>query len=226
MRGNRPVRGLQRGSAGTSMVDVFLDYATADGPGQRGKIGDLNTSRKSKCKKLVFSTRFLVVMVGIVVVTLGVVFGVTKGNKSSDDKSENHQPAVSRMARFEEKIVASGTTQAEDLQDTSSSAFKALRWIVQGDEAAIRDDDPGLIQRYVMAVLYYATQPGDIVAPVFTGWKESENWMSKADVCDWWGVDCEKVRNRNVIVHCNLTNNQLQGTIPSTFFYLLSVCLP
>ena len=221
-RRSRP-RGLQRGTKqGTSMVDVFLDYATNDGsPGQRGKVGDLNKSRKSKCKALVSSTRFLIVMVGIIVAILIVVFAVVGGKKGDD--TGKPKPAASnakdsddsRLGLIQKKIAASGATGQEDLTNSNSYAFKAVQWLAEADEAQINPDDPGLIQRYVAAVLYLSTQPGDRPDPLFEKWLKEDKWMSKADVCSWYGIECEDIMSRNVIVHFNLTTNQLQGAIPS-----------
>ena len=215
-------RGLKRGSKhGTSMVDVFLDYATTEGPGQRGgKVGDLSKSRKSKCKDLIFSTRFLVVVVGIILVVLAVAFGGKLGSNNDKPKDANaKESGASRMSLIQNKIVASGASSEEDLKDTKSHAFKALKWLSEWDEAVLKVEDPGLIQRYVVAALYYATQPGDSESPLFPNWKQTDKWMTKVDVCEWWGMDCENILSRNVIVHCNLTSNQLQGAIPSTSLY-------
>ena len=221
-RRSRP-RGLQRGTKqGTSMVDVFLDYATSDSsPGQRGKVGDLSKSRKSKCKTLVSSTRFLIVMVGIVVAILIVVFAVVGGNKGEDKPkpaaSNAKEGDGSRLGLIQKKVAASGATSLEDLTDSNAYSFKAAQWLAEADEAQINPDDPGLIQRYVAAVLYLSTQPGDRPDPLFGSWLKEDKWMSKADVCSWFGIECEDIMSRNVIVHCNLTTNQLQGAVPSKF---------
>ena len=219
----RPKRGLQKGTKqGTSMVDVFLDYATNDGSsGSRGKVGDLNKSRKSKCKALVSSTRFLIILVGIIVAILIVVFAVVGGGKGDDKAqkatSNTKDSDSSRLGSIQSMIVSSGATSLADLTDTRSYPFKAVQWLANEDEAKVSPDDPGLIQRYVAAVLYFSTQPADRPDPFFGSWLNEDKWMSKASVCAWHGIECEDIANQNIIVHFNLTANQLQGKIPSKF---------
>lgn len=197
---------LGRKSQMTSMVDVFLDYAT-DGPGQRNKE---MTSRSSKCRELLFSTRFLVFVVLVIVGCLVVVFAVNK------DSSPPPKPFVSPSMRgdLQSKIVGRGISSAEAFQDPESPQSKAFKWAHEEDKFDGARNDVVTIQRYILAVLYHATQPSAQLNPVFKSWKTEENWLSKLSVCEWYGVECEKIMGNDAVVHLNLYNNQLQGSIP------------
>ena len=41
-------------------------------------------------------------------------------------------------------------------------------------------------------------------------WKQNENWMGEQDVCDWFGMTCDKDGN---IIEIDLTDNGLTGNI-------------
>ena len=195
-------------------MDVFLDYATNDGPGQRH--GDYrprsSMSRKQKCYELCCSTRFLVLVVTLVIVgSLVVAFSVRVGKNGSSSV-----PVVNRQEVIRSKIIAQGITSEADLKKSNSAASKALQFLVKTDEAQLSPDDPNLMDRYVLAVLYYSTQPQDQKTQIYSYWKNKENWMSMTSVCEWHGIDCEDIQDRkNVVVHVNLAANQLQGTLPS-----------
>ena len=219
-------RGLKKGGMqGTSMVDVFLDYATEGGGGHRGsKVGDYDRSRKSKCRSLLTSTRFLVFIVMVTVVILMVVFGVktakehsnSKGSSSSSSSS-SASTSVNRKVELGKHLVGTGVTSEEDLKNSRTHAHMALKWLAEEDKAALDVTDDNLLQRYILAVLYYATQPATKATPLFDAWKNQDRWMTQADMCTWYGIDCETILGKEQIVHIKLAKNQLQGTIPCAY---------
>lgn len=170
-------------------------------------------SRKDKCRELCCSTRFLVFATLVVVGCLVVAF--TVGGKD-DDATKTAFPSGDRSRTIGTKIVAQGITEEATLKNADSHAHKALHWLAMEDEAQLATDDPNLMARYTLAVLYYSTQPADQESPLFQEWKNENKWMSKASVCEWHGIDCEAIQdNKDIVVHVNLASNQLQGTIPS-----------
>jgi hypothetical protein len=66
-----------------------------------------------------------------------------------------------------------------------------------------------LIQRYVMVLLYFATE-GDL-------WYTNLEWLSDLSVCDWFGVACSLGGFVSDLV---LDNNGLFGALPTEFFQL------
>ncbi|KAL7551210.1 hypothetical protein ACHAWF_014424 [Thalassiosira exigua] len=67
------------------------------------------------------------------------------------------------------------------LRDPFSPQFRAAEWIVDRDPLAMRYDDPRFVQRYVLAVFYYATDGGS--------WRNRFGWMSSKHECEWYGID-------------------------------------
>lgn len=115
------------------------------------------------------------------------------------------------------KLRAETVTSKEDLDNNATHAHSALHWLTEDDRAKLDFNDPGLLQRYALVVFYFSTQPAIQKGAVYRDWTTKENWMSKANVCEWYGVACEEVHGHNVVVHLNLTANQLVGNIPSKF---------
>ena len=171
-------------------------------------------SRKQKCWELCCSTRFLVFVTLLIVGSLVVAFSV--GGKDSTQENSS-PPPVNRQEAIRSKIIDLGISSEADLKNAKTASNKALQFLVKSDEAQLAPDDPNLLERYALGVLYYSTQPQDQASPIYKSWRNKESWMSKASVCDWYGVDCERIEEeqRDIIVHVNLAANQLQGTLPS-----------
>jgi len=108
----------------------------------------------------------------------------------------------------------------ESLKNETSPQYLAMDWIVNHDEAnmALKDEDK-IVQRYILAVLYYSTQGKN--------WNNQCNFLSEKDVCDWneftnSAIDdsiqfsgitrCDEAKN---VENINLVNENLTGTIPS-----------
>lgn len=71
---------------------------------------------------------------------------------------------ASRMENIQSVILQSGITSEETLQDEMSDAYQAARWLSETDPAQVvplvnHHDNTPLLQRYALAVLYYASQP-------------------------------------------------------------------
>lgn len=92
------------------------------------------------------------------------------------------------------------------LVDSTSPQFRALDWIANRDSYQINPSDPLLIQRYALAVLYFATNG--------VGWKNQLNWLSGVHECQWTGDGgVRKCNNDGKVTDLSLWNN-LKGTIP------------
>lgn len=73
-------------------------------------------------------------------------------------------------------------TPLEDLEDASSPQGQAFEWIVEFDDTTDPCTYPTVLQRYALAVFFYATG-GE-------GWTARTGWLSPAAECDWLGVTC------------------------------------
>ena len=98
----------------------------------------------------------------------------------------------------------------DDLETEDSPQNLARTWIIDLDPLYICPLDPGLIQRYVMAVFYYSTGGGswsqcsappefdkpevidsaNMECNITAADGKSNAWLTPNSVCDWGGVGC------------------------------------
>jgi hypothetical protein len=117
---------------------------------------------------------------------------------------------------------------SEAFDDVSTPRYEALKWLMVTDGKEICADDENLIQRFVLALLYYSTA-GD------TSWNKcsqnptkapcpagQERFLSSADECSWDGITCVdgKVTNIN-LGRFFATSESLTSTISRLLFSLI-----
>lgn len=109
-------------------------------------------------------------------------------------------------------------SDATDLRRTTTPQGKAVDWLVFEDPSYLCADDIHLIQRYVLAVLYYSTggdetwltcsKTEDIANACVIG----ERYLSNYHECVWSGIGCNA---DNFVTKIAFEENGLSGTIPS-----------
>ncbi|CAB9516657.1 receptor-like protein kinase [Seminavis robusta] len=111
--------------------------------------------------------------------------------------------------------VAAAISGYEVFDDVEGPHYQAVRWLMISDDVQICASDENMVQRYVLALLYYATS-GDI------NWRKCSQsadtpcpeghvrFLSGTDECDWDGVTCEDGK----VTHLNLDERQLHGQLP------------
>jgi hypothetical protein len=93
------------------------------------------------------------------------------------------------FAEIAEILLNNTATDAEALQDDSSPQFQAMRWLANYDPAVLDlDSTPAvvLVQRYVLAVFYFATGSEGRLS-------NELNFLSASSVCDWNNGDGDGV---------------------------------
>lgn len=144
----------------------------------------------------------------ILAIVLGTVFGTrNKGNASMDPAPS---PTLSSESEAVKDLIESVSLDGGvALQNASSPQSMALEWL-QGDNANATDTytDWRLIQRYVLAVLYFSTN-GD-------NWDDSTNWLSSKNECTWFTSSSEPLCNETNgrYLRVVLSENDLSGTVP------------
>ena len=73
----------------------------------------------------------------------------------------------------------------ELLENEQMPQFKALDWILNHDTQQIHPKNPGLVQRYIVALFGYALIP-------FGQFTEDGAWLSGVTECEWRGVICDE----------------------------------
>jgi Leucine-rich repeat (LRR) protein len=93
----------------------------------------------------------------------------------------------------------------------NSSQYQALDWLVNNDELKLSSDDDTLVQRYVLAVLYFETN-GDEWFNCTRFHNSSCAFLSAAGECRWGGIGCD---DTNSVARINIDKNNLNGPIPT-----------
>jgi len=117
------------------------------------------------------------------------------------------QPSSSDFIPIFEQL--GNITSEHFLNDDSTPQRQALNWLVDADPLNLRFDDPNLIQRYVLAVLYFALGESRFL--------KRAGWMSGTDVCEWPKVECGRLNfetGESSVTKLDLHGMNLIGNLP------------
>ena len=142
--------------------------------------------------------------------------------------SPTHQLNHTKFERLKGILITSGATVDKSLFDDPSSAqYKALTWLAEKDQVQliIDDNDSRILQRYVLAVLYFSTDGPN--------WTHQHNFLSTDKHECLWNAKDEHEKEKGVL-ECNvnwgreitklsLYWNNLNGTIPEELSALTSL---
>lgn len=96
--------------------------------------------------------------------------------------------------------------------ETLRPQARALDWILNYDDLRLSSTDGGLIQRYALAVLFFATSDS-------SGWYSREEWLTGKDVCEWEHVTClDRSKDRSDAAEKDLINHNNGSKASSTRF--------
>eukprot|EP00562_Extubocellulus_spinifer_P003752 CAMPEP_0178536250 /NCGR_PEP_ID=MMETSP0696-20121128/35978_1 /TAXON_ID=265572 /ORGANISM="Extubocellulus spinifer, Strain CCMP396" /LENGTH=1142 /DNA_ID=CAMNT_0020168443 /DNA_START=316 /DNA_END=3745 /DNA_ORIENTATION=- len=125
------------------------------------------------------------------------------------DEVERHSAILAQLEAI---------SDATDLRRTTTPQGKAVDWLVFEDPSYLCADDIHLIQRYVLAVIYYSTggdetwltcsKTEDIANTCVIG----ERYLSNYHECVWSGIGCNA---DNFVTKIAFEENGLSGTIPT-----------
>jgi hypothetical protein len=102
----------------------------------------------------------------------------TATTTATPTKSPAPTACTSRECLFGEILLQHEVSGAEALRDESSPQFRALRWLANDDPMVLDlDSTPTLFERYILAVLFFATSA--------EGWLDQRNFLSASSVCEW-----------------------------------------
>lgn len=121
--------------------------------------------------------------------------------------------------------LISTLSDPQDVLKDGTPQYKATKWLLYEDERGLCPDDEFLLQRYTMAVIYFAfggrkwRNCSSMVnnSPCVT---ESERYLSKESECDWFGSKCNQ---KGLMKQIQLVNNDLRGAMPSEITSLESL---
>ena len=216
---NAYVHGADGSLAPASDANLVVAKLVEDkptGPTAFGQLVDLDEKIPLyKRKKFwVFASVFLIIVVGVVVVlTTRLTFQIELNKVITESPSSTPSlvPSTFRdglgiWQRLNSRSTVDlllaleiGTNDDAILQNVSdlqeSPQFKAADWIVNEDELALDLEAVNLIQRYALAVLYFATsgyQWHTTLNPKVIG-ENATQFLSESSECDWIGISCDDI---------------------------------
>jgi Leucine-rich repeat (LRR) protein len=175
-----------------------------------------------------------------------VIFASTRigggGGQAMSEKILRAQHSENFNAIFDH-ILAEGVSASSVFLSSETPEFHALRWISYSDTAALAPSDPMVLQRYALAVFFYASYlefqtVAGAQAPIENedeqyegvpnpGWTRKDYWLTDKGVCSWYGIHCPPREVNGVtvtryddnvpIIGLNLTSNRMYGTMPPEF---------
>lgn len=106
------------------------------------------------------------------------------------------------------------------IRDINTSQGRATRWIISEDALRLCPSDPKIIQRWVLAVMYFSTggeswtqcNQNDAECGDFFPFLNQEAFLSPSIECEWAGITCNAMA---CVTEIEFEENNLAGTIPT-----------
>lgn len=146
--------------------------------------------------------------------------GVTDDYDDATDDIVSDYVALFRASDIEEQLES--VSDSDLLHDWMAPQGRAFQWIVNEDERMVNANDPYLVQRYALAVIFHSTL-GD-------NWdNDGSHWMTLLHECYWnkkvkgkfMGVtECDENKK---VTRIDLSENNLQGSLPTELGLLESL---
>lgn len=138
-----------------------------------------------------------------------------------------HANEVERAQQISDIIIENTKTTFGDILNDSSPQHRAFHWLMYEDEVYVCPEDDGIVQRYVIAVFYFATG-GDTWTRCGANKAHSScdetngevRFLSAAHECQWYGISCDGI---NSITKIAYEKNNLKGQIPDELSSLSSL---
>ena len=164
--------------------------------------------------KCIFWTGLIFMVIAIIILVVGIVRNQTSG--AGLDRNQ-----------VEQFLLTHGYATTEELQDASSPQWDAVSWLVQLDGAGRErvpvngDDSVYFLQRYVLVLLYYATNGPFWTFNRIIGDRNSCEWKYRAADSSGTSYDFGAVCNDDgIVTTIFLPETNLDGTIPKELGYL------
>jgi hypothetical protein len=106
------------------------------------------------------------------------------------------------------------------IRDSSTPQGLATDWIIAGDPRRVCPDEPKLVQRWALAVMYFSTGgddwtecfAGDLDCTTSLTFLGEDPFLSASNECQWAGIACDFDA---CVTEIEFEDNNLAGTIPT-----------
>lgn len=116
---------------------------------------------------------------------------------------------ASRLSEVRNFLVINSTSRGSRLDEPGTPEYLASLWIADTDERNVPLSDTYFVQRYNMAVLYYAAGGEK--------WRNNQGWLGSSLECNWYGVNDSSngCSQSEIVSSIRLQENNLRGVIPA-----------
>lgn len=170
------------------------------------------------------------------------ITAIVKSTNSDDDIPEAPELDNSildpmRFNAIRQVVLESGFSTPENVDTNGTAQNLAIRWLTDDDPGNLEPDHVAMLQRYALATFFFSTyvsseyQEEQATDDAYQNasdydfeWANVDHWMTDKGICMWFGVTCppllhegneQTVYNGNSdVLHLNLTENNIRGTIP------------
>eukprot|EP00985_Skeletonema_marinoi_P031764 scaffold37787_cov153-Skeletonema_marinoi.AAC.26 len=169
---------------------------------------------------------FIIVIAIVLLILLPSTLIPQRRNRQQQDDTTNWMDDHTNylQATIEQILIQNSISNAATFNDTSSPQYQALDWMANSGDGAdaiqsesIQGATPYIIQRYILAVLYYSTTG--------SGWRKQYDFLTNTNECEWGvgannGFNVIDCNNDGFVTLINLWQNQLVGVIPTELVHL------
>ena len=191
---------------------------------------------QQKYKYLCFGGIALLVVIAVAIAIPVALTTTTGGSQVDQQQTITSMPSTSPSAAPTSEILTDylqyletalpdfiinyDNTTVSNLYDPSSPQYKAAQSIVAEDVEywqTIRNMDflldPSVtLQRFALAVLYYATDGNN--------WANNDQWLSPTKECTWFGITCNADNQQVIGLDFGDVGNNMRGTLPQEIVLL------
>lgn len=133
---------------------------------------------------------------------------------------KNRQPVADNDKRGHAIIkLAIESSSLTSILSSDSPQHKSMCWMIHDDPRKMdpRGNHARFLERYALVNLYTNTKG--------PGWSRSDHWLSKEDICNWYGIKCTRslLSLKPRVTSVDLSFNKVTGIIPAEIGYLTEV---
>ena len=203
-----------------AMGDAF------DGGAKKSPTRKAGKKKKDFCFMLVICLLLLF----IVAVVIGVVFGLRQGGENGDEPSSapspsaptpstpvpTSAPTTSSVKDFIYNLICNaGLPDCSVLLDSATPQGKSFTWLIEDNPNLLAYPESQVISRYVLATLYYAMNGEN--------WTVQTGWLTDSPECEWYSSFGTSCTADGVFTGLGLDNNKVKGTFPYDINLLTSL---
>jgi len=147
--------------------------------------------------------------------------GTASNNKNNDSDSSNSPASATPVPTSEvfDIILSHARYHGVEFNDPNSYQSLAARWVEDTAQLGVHSPQR-LVQRYVLACIYYATNgvPNAHTELVFGAgnpvrtWIDESGWLVDDDECTWYRITCN---DNKEVTKIELHENRLTGQMPA-----------